>query len=281
MNKFQESHYYSIPLSLDISVISNENAGHSGRTGRENDFSVRPECFSFCVSEMKNVSKDRKNKVNKYIKVFLLCLSTATTFCQTPFTIMLDPAGDAQYTGRVIDDCFERGITLQCVEQLQAALTQRFPKIRVVLTRMPGETRQPLQHANFANRLDVDLYISIHCYPESKPKSQLYLYYFSYNDPFASTPSPYAMCPYDKAYLYSLQTTKKWSDLIARTLRDGQYAPSFIFHGVYALPFAPLIGIKKPAIAFEIGLKQKDSWKQFIEPIIASLTPIFETHIHE
>ena len=87
------------------------------------------------------------------------------------------------------------------------------------------------------------------------------------------------MCPYDKAYLYSLQTTKKWSDLIAHTLRDGQYAHLMVFHGVYALPFAPLIGIKKPALAFEIGLKQKDSWKQFIEPIVASLAPIFEARI--
>lgn len=210
------------------------------------------------------------------IRLFwLLLICSSTTFCHAPFTILLDPAGDAQYPGRIIDDCFERGITLQFAEQLSGAIAKRFPSIRVAITRQPGETRQPLQNANFANRLDADLYISIHCYQESKPKSQLYLYYFSYNDPFASKPSPYAMCPYDKAYLYSMQTTKKWSDLIAQTLRDGQYASMMIFHGVYALPFAPLIGIKKPAIAFEIGLKQKDSWKQFIEPIIASLTPIF------
>src|SRR5579872_1728748 len=116
-------------------------------------FSVRPECFSFCVSEMKNVSKDRKNKVIKCIKVLLLCISTFTAFARTPFTIMLDPAGDAQYPGRIIDDCFERGITLQLAEQLSTVIAQRFPSIRVVITRQPGETRQPLQHANFANRL--------------------------------------------------------------------------------------------------------------------------------
>jgi N-acetylmuramoyl-L-alanine amidase len=271
MNKTQEP-CYCIPLSLDTSVISYENAGHSGRTGT-GSFSVHPECFSFGVSEMKNVSKDRKNRTIQYITALLLCLNSLTTL-SAPFTIMLDPAGDAQYTGRVIDDCFERGITLQLMEQLHTVIAQRFTNVRVVVTRQPGETHLPLQHANFANRLDVDLYISIHCYPESKPKSQLYLYYFSYNDPFASTPSPYALCPYDRAYLYSLQTTKKWGDMIARTLSGGQFTSLFIFHGNYALPFAPLIGIKKPAIAFEIGLKQKDSWKQFIEPIIASLTPI-------
>ena len=71
---------------------------------------------------------------------------------------MLDPAGDAQYPGRIIDDSFERGITLQCVEELQRAITRQFPHVRVVLTRFPGETCQPLQNAHFANRLDVDLY---------------------------------------------------------------------------------------------------------------------------
>lgn len=174
--KFQDTHYY-ILLSLDTPVISKENADHSERTGNECYFSVHPECFLFGASQMKNVSKDRKNKTIRSIKALLLC--TFTTLYSSPFTLMLDPAGDAQYPGRIIEDCFERGITLQFVEQLQVIITERFPSVRVVLTRFPGETRQPLQNANFANRLDVDLYISIHCYPESKPKSQLYLYYFS------------------------------------------------------------------------------------------------------
>src|SRR5271156_6610097 len=113
-----------------------------------------------------------------WLLLFMISGSLTHTISQPPFTLMLDPAGDAQNPGRIIEDSFERGITLQCMQELQAVIAQRFPRIRVVVTRSPGETRQPLQNANFANRLDVDLYISIHCYPESKPKSQLYLYYF-------------------------------------------------------------------------------------------------------
>ncbi len=38
------------------------------------------------------------------------------------FTIMIDPAGDAKHTGRLIGDTLERGISLQCAEQLKTAL---------------------------------------------------------------------------------------------------------------------------------------------------------------
>src|SRR3990172_8684717 len=77
------------------------------------------------------------------------------------FTIMLDPAGDAKNPGRKLDDSFERGITLQFSETLKQKLESLFPSIRVVLTRLPGETVQLLQNANFANRLDVNFYLSI------------------------------------------------------------------------------------------------------------------------
>jgi len=92
---------------------------------------------------------------------------------QKEIIIMLDPAGDAQYAGRRIDDSFERGLTLRCAEQLKQRLEQLFPQIHVVLTRLPGETVQPLQNANFANRLSVDLYLSIHFYHETATKPEL------------------------------------------------------------------------------------------------------------
>jgi N-acetylmuramoyl-L-alanine amidase len=218
----------------------------------------------------------------KYFWAVLLVMSITPltyTFFQPTFTLMLDPAGDAQYPGRIIEDSFERGITLQCVEELQTIISKRFPSVRVVITRLPGETRQPLQHANFANRLDVDLFISIHCYPESKPKSQLYLYYYSCNDTFIAQPSPYGLYPYDKAHLLSLKTTKSWGATMEQILRSPEYSNLFMVRGLYTIPFAPLIGIKKPAIALEIGLKHKDSWKQFIEPIVASITPLLERRI--
>src|SRR5579859_5868722 len=95
------------------------------------------------------------------IFTFLLTMSSSA-FCFWPFTqeqvkpfsIMLDPAGDAQITGRIIDDSYERGITLQLCEDIKKQLEADHPKnTRIVLTRFPGETIDPLQNANFANRL--------------------------------------------------------------------------------------------------------------------------------
>lgn len=256
MNKLNMP-YISIPEPIrHISLLADRNT--QGERG------IKLSLFSY------------KNVIH-LISIAILCICSSVTLTfQRTFTLMLDPAGDAQYPGRIIDDSFERGITLQCVEELQRVMTQRFPHVRVVLTRFPGETRQPLQNANFANRLDVDLYLSIHCYAETKPKSQLYLYYFSCNDTFLTQPSPYSLCPYDKAHLLNVRTTKAWGAMMEKVLRSPTYEQFFMFRGLYTIPFAPLIGIKKPAIAFEIGLKQKESWKQCIEPIIASITPLIE-----
>lgn len=211
-----------------------------------------------------------------FLRLLLITMSMVIFISTLPFTLMLDPAGDTQYTGRLIEDSFERGLTLQCAEAMQALIHKRFPGVRVVFTRFPGETQQLLQNANFANRLDVDLYLSILFYPESKPKSQLFLYYFSNQDAFIAPPSAYALYPYDKAHLFSLKSTKEIATAIGRILGNKEYSSLFTVHGVYTLPIAPLIGIKKPAITIEVGLKNKDEWKLFIDPIVTSIAPFFE-----
>jgi hypothetical protein len=37
------------------------------------------------------------------------------------------------------------------------------------------------------------------------------------------------------------------------------------------LPVKSLIGITSPSIAIEIGLKNKDSWYQYVEPLVRSI----------
>ena len=70
--------------------------------------------------------------------------------------------------GRIVNDSFERGLTLQFAQELKKELELNFNNIRVVLTRIPGETLESLQNANFANRLNVDFYLSIHFYSEKR-----------------------------------------------------------------------------------------------------------------
>ena len=191
------------------------------------------------------------------------------------FTIMLDPAGDAEYTGRKIDDCFERGLTLQCAEKLKKVLEERYPSVRIVLTRFPGETLQLLQNANFANRLDVDFYISIHFYEEHAIKPALYLYSFVFNTDLMIKPTEFAFYPYDKAYQLSHAVTRQCADLMSKQL-IGSYQHQFDVKGPYELPCSPLIGVKSPAIMCEIGLKTKDSWIDFVKPLADSIEIIIQ-----
>ena len=187
-------------------------------------------------------------------------------------SIMIDPSGDAQNPGRVIDDSFERGITLQCAEALKKELINKFENIRVVLTRFPGETVGNYQNANFANRLDIDFYLHIGFYQELDAKPKVYLYNFSYNDDFITKKNELTLCKYDQAHLFNYARTRQFGLILEEQLNT--FKKLFTNCHLSKLPFKPLIGVKSPAIAFEAGLQNKDDWQQYIKPLVASLEPI-------
>ncbi|MCA9725847.1 MAG: N-acetylmuramoyl-L-alanine amidase, partial [Kurthia sp.] len=144
-------------------------------------------------------------KLYGYIIFSLAC----TIHLTKPFSLMLDPAGDAKHTGRMLNDTFERSITLQCTEQLKKVIETELPHVRVILTRFPGESLETLQNANFANRLHVDLYVSIHCYKETETKPQMHLYYVSFNDDFLTKTYDLCLYPYTQAHLINNKKTKR------------------------------------------------------------------------
>lgn len=191
-------------------------------------------------------------------------------------TIMLDPAGDAQNTGRVIDDSFERTLTAHYAERLKMILEDEHSHIRVLLTREPGQTLQPLLNANYANRANVDLYIHISFYKEQSVKPSLYLYTFN-NSPIVTRHSTLAFVPYDQAHMLSYNDTQRLSTMLKKNLENEPYSKFCECKGIYATPFKPLIGIQRPALGLEIGLKTAASWGDFIEPIALSLKPIIKT----
>jgi hypothetical protein len=158
-------------------------------------------------------------------------------------TIMLDPAGDA----------------LSFAHALQMHIEQSVPGTRVILTRTANETVRPLQHANFANRLEVDLFLSLRCYEDSSTRPQLAMYTFSYGDYAPSRIQDLAFYTYDQAYLLASGTTQKY----AHTMED-------IFKK-YAKQFD---GVKAPAIGIEIGLKNKQSWQSFVVPLSEAVAEI-------
>jgi len=183
-------------------------------------------------------------------------------------TIMLGPAGDAQNTGRQIDDYLERGITLQCAEQVKQKAEQVLKNKRIVLSRFPGEAIEHLQNANFANRLDVDFYVSIHFYKEEAVKPHVFLYTFSRHDDFVTKRSDLFFCSYDQAHLINRKKTKICANAVKNVFLSDAYKKMFEFCGVYHLPFKPLLAVKAPAVGIEIGLRKKDDWKKYVDVLV-------------
>ncbi len=203
-----------------------------------------------------------------FILTFFIKLNSFFYFQNSirPFTIMINPAGDAKDAGRVLNDSFERGITLQFAQELKKELEKNFKNIRVVLTRIPGESLEHLQNANFSNRLDADFYFSVHFYKEKETISKLYLFHYL-NDSFSSQSiSPLNFYQYDNAHLLNISKTLQYINDFKKTLSNK--IDKFIFKNYYGIPFKPLIGIKAPAIAMEAGLKNSNDWQNLIIPII-------------
>ena len=194
------------------------------------------------------------------------------------FSLMLDPAGDAKNSGRMLNDNFERGITLQCTEQLKKILEAAIPDLRVILTRFPGESIEPLQNANFANRLEVDLYVSIHFYQEQETKPHLYIYYVSYNDTFITKTYDLCLYPYDQAHRINGQKTRNLVTTLKNSLSEKKYARLYDLKGCFGLPFKPLIGIKAPSIAIEISLKKSADWHTCVQPIANGIANMIEAY---
>ena len=192
--------------------------------------------------------------------------------------ILLNPAGDATRPGRRMVEGYERGLTLQFAEKLQSALADRFG-IRPLLTRNAGEEVVDLQNASFANRLNADLYLSVHCHRSAEIKPTLSLYYLMYNqliDDAAPLAQDYAFIPLNQAHYRKIKHARSLATQMSYTLRSEPHARLLDCRGAYGIPFKPLKGILAPGIGIELGLCREDQWASLIEPILDSLVSVIE-----
>ena len=213
--------------------------------------------------------------------IFLLSISAIYAMKQQfhtkEFILVLDPAGDAKRTGRAIGDAFERGLTLQCAEKIKSLLEERCSYIKVVITRLPGDSVYDLQNASLSNRINADLFISLHFYQTQDTKPTLFLYQFSYGNDFATHNADYlALNTYDQAYKINKYTTDNLAHLFRTQLTQQRYVSLFSLSGPHALPIKPLIGITAPGIALEAGLKNKEAWHLFAEPLTDAIMAVIE-----
>lgn len=186
-----------------------------------------------------------------------------------PPLLILEAGGNGIYPGRSIDDSFEATITLSIVQELARLLHQSHPYLKIYINREPSQHIAPLENASFANRLDPSLYVSIHAfYTPAADKPLIYLYQFSYNDPFIIKNSSLSFYSYDTIYLINKEHTTNFAQQLQTVLHECDLID---MKGRFMLPFKPLIGIKAPAIALELGLKNKDNWRICIEPLVDAL----------
>jgi len=216
--------------------------------------------------------------------LFLLIISSSSLlngfFASTPLptvTIMLHPAGDTHHSGRQLHDGTEQSATFGWAQHLKNALEQQYPYVQVIITHQPGQSIAPLQAANFANRLHVDLYITLCVYQELAVKPAITLYRFSYGDDFVTNDLNTLWVPYDQAYRLSLTATTHYAQQLAQGLSQDAYKNIFSCHGPYALPISPLMGLNVPAFVIEAGVKNMQSFMVYVTPIIQSFDPIINT----
>lgn len=218
----------------------------------------------------------------KLLCIALICTTSTSLIARTnrnsrrSFVIMLSPAGDVQHPGRRIDDSFERGITLQCAEAVKQALEKENLPVTILLSQLPGDIIYNLHIASLANRLDVDLFISLHFYSTQNTRPNVYLYQFSYGDDFAKLTEDLAFYTYDQAHRFNADITTSYIQLFKSALDIQKYHHLFAVSSPYKLPFKPLIGITAPSIGFEAGLKQKNNWYNYIEPLTQAVKAIIQ-----
>ncbi len=190
-------------------------------------------------------------------------------------TIMIDPIGDGKYTGREIEDTFERSLTLQCAQELKQKIESLYPHTQVILTRIAGEILQPLQNASYANRMNINLYIALSFYHEETIPGYLSIFYYVENSlDLQHKYNPVHFYHISQAYLANVSSSSCIAKKFDAIFKQKNFNPHFLCLGSFGIPCMPLFGIQAPAIYLEAGLARKNDWKYLIEPILHALEEI-------
>ncbi len=186
--------------------------------------------------------------------------------------IMINPAGHAGDPGRSLSG-FERAATFRFAQELQSAFERAYD-FRVVLTRVPGEKIVDFQNASFANRLNVDLFISVHLFKLESVRPKVYVYQHV-ADPvgdFVDRTFPsLKMISVLQAHQVSIFRTKNIGQQLSNALSGADNQKIFDFGGFYGIPLKPLCGIVAPALLIEVGVNQDDDWHVVLEAIVRGL----------
>ncbi len=182
---------------------------------------------------------------------------------------MISPEGDTNNSGRILTEGFERGFTRQYAEALKELLEQD-SSIRVILSHDSGEPATQEYKANFANRLEVDLYLSINFYADEKPSISIYYYQTALFDAPVDS-SRLTLYPTTKAYVKNNAQTKQ---LAQHWKKFEQYQAQLTINYPLSIPIKQLEGIIAPAYAIELSAQKIADTHTYLQPINTILTNI-------
>ena len=199
-------------------------------------------------------------------------------------SVMIDPAGDAQNTGRIVDDGFERNLTLQVAQEIKNYF-EYDKSIRIILSRVALESLEPLQNISFANRLNVDFYLNINiCQNNPDDKvfrnfdgNKIFIYYHILNPISDKWPKKFddlSLIKIDDIYLKNVSKNIDIANSFSKSLKN--FSKKISVMSPIGVPLKELIGLKSPALSCEIIVSSKSDIKDFIEPICQALKQITE-----
>jgi len=183
---------------------------------------------------------------------------------------MLNPAGDAHDAGRTLSDGFERGVTRQFAEKLKKSL-EKHTNARIILTHNAGETISQKQKANFANRLNIDLYISIHASPSDHLGIDTYYYKSDLFTPIVS--DQLALYPTHQACFIS---HKKTAAIAEKGLVASEYKTKYIVKEPIGIPLKNLVGVIAPTFTIELHIKKTGDLLFYIKPISKGIAHVID-----
>jgi N-acetylmuramoyl-L-alanine amidase len=168
-----------------------------------------------------------------------------------PFTLVIEASGDAFNSGRTICNNFENAISFTIAQHIKEMINVHPLHAKIFINRTPTEIIAVLQNAQFANKLNTDLYISIHCYQHAQNRPQITLYQYSYKEPVILKKGSLGFYTFDQIYLLNETQTNTWAQELKKILSEQNHLD---IYGTYKLPFKPLMGIDASTIGIEVGI---------------------------
>lgn len=167
--------------------------------------------------------------------------------------LILNPSGDAQYTGRIIGKEFERTLTYTFAQKVQESLAEQLD-MNVLLTRSNLESRSQRECAHFANCLQAQFFIQITFFQATTNDIEWYIYYYSQGTDFMRLQPGFTFLPVEHADILHKAETCMWAQKLAQFFKTAPSHQAGIVQGPFGLPLTSLKGIVPPAICIEIGL---------------------------